>query len=186
MNASPFDSYSSFVRFSVFLGPLQSCGTFSCLWPWGALWESNRPIFIHPQLSHHRVVWPWPSHFLIHKLPMQTLAKIARKVLTPKFFDLRIHTIVHNMIDNDISCRSKSLTKLFFPLDGLPWILSARPHWVNNPHKSFSRSFKRLLLPMSFFLWNESFGQFCKTGTNSDLAYPISCIRICLCISPMH
>ena len=113
---------------------------------------------------------------------MQTLAKIARKVLTPKFFDLRIHTIVHNMIDNDISCRSKSLTKLFFPLDGLPWILSARPHWVNNPHKSFSRSFKRLLLPMSFFLWNESFGQFCKTGTNSDLAYPISCIRICLCI----
>ena len=165
MNASLFDSYLSFGRFSVFLGPLQSCGTFSCLWPWGAVWESNRPIFNHPQLSHHRVVWPWPSHFLIHKLPMQTLAKIPKER-----FETKINIIIHNMIDNDISCLPKSLTKLVFFLDGLPQILSARPHWVNNPHKSFSRSFKRLLLPMSFFLWNESFGQFCKTGTNSDLA----------------
>ena len=65
--------------------------------------------------------WPWPSHFLIHKLPMQTLAKIERKkVLTPKFFDSKIHIIVHNMNDNDICCLPKSLTKLFFFFDGLP------------------------------------------------------------------
>ena len=39
--------------------------------------------------------WPWPSHFLIHKLPMQTLAKIARKVLPPKFTHTE-HLAIYN------------------------------------------------------------------------------------------